>query len=64
MTDIEIEQAEKTLNLKEKRYCNLMRKSFEISLKDRERAARIHDKAKALYEEITSTRKALNMELS
>ncbi|SCY14340.1 hypothetical protein SAMN05192588_1360 [Nonlabens sp. Hel1_33_55] len=64
MTDIEIEQAEKTLNQKEKRYCSLMRKSFEVSLRDRERAAKIHDKAKSLYQEIVSTRKALNMEFA
>jgi len=64
MTAMEMQQAERTLNKKERKYSELMRKSFEISLNNRERASKFHDKAKCLHNEIIDTRIALDMELS
>lgn len=64
MTIVEMKEAERTLSLKEKKYCTLMRKSFETALKDRERADQLHGKALDLYEEIIDTRIALDIELN
>lgn len=64
MTEIEIKKAEKTLVQKEQKYSELMRKSFEISLKNRERAKKFHDKAKCLHKEIIDTRMALDMDFA
>lgn len=62
MTDIEIKEAEKTLNQKERRYCQLMRKSFETALNDRKLASQFHAKALKLREEILNTRIALDLD--
>ncbi|BAO55845.1 hypothetical protein [Nonlabens marinus] len=59
MTDIQIAEQERLLIKKERRYSELMRKSFEISLRNRERANEIHSKAKKLYHEIMETRRRL-----
>jgi|GEM_PF-6386423 len=60
MTDIQIAETEKQLVKKERRYSELMRKSFEISLYNRQRANQIHAKAKEVYREIMETRRRLN----
>ncbi len=60
MTDIQIAETERKLLKKEKRYSELMRKSFEISLNNRERANQIHAKAKEVYREIMETRRRLD----
>ncbi|WP_194852057.1 Lacal_2735 family protein [Nonlabens antarcticus] len=60
MTQIQIAEKEKQLNMIERKYTELMRKSFEVSLNNREKARAFHKKAEALYDEIMDTRKVLN----
>jgi len=62
MSESEVVQAEKTLIEKERKYSELMRKSYEISLNNRTRAAKFHEKAKCLYREIMNTRQKLNLD--
>ena len=56
MQFINAEKITDSLNDKEQKYSELMRKSFETSLKNREKADKFHDEANQLYEEIIDTR--------
>lgn len=47
-----IEMDYAVLNKKEKEYCSMMRKSFEIAVKDRDKSEAILKKAARLKEEI------------
>ncbi|RFN59969.1 Lacal_2735 family protein [Marixanthomonas ophiurae] len=47
---------ETKLDKLKKRYKYLMRKSYEIALKDKEKSDYIHDKAEAVFEQIKSLR--------
>ncbi len=60
MSERELKSTEIKLSQKEKRYSELMRRSFEVSLDNRERARTFHTKAKNLYREIMEIRRVLN----
>jgi hypothetical protein len=61
MTEIQIANREEQLCKIEKEYSNLMRRSFEVALTNREKAGNIHDKAEELFIKIIATREELNL---
>ena len=53
---INLFKKETKLEKLKKRYKNLMRKSYEIALKDKEKSDYIHDKAEQVLKQIKSLR--------
>lgn len=53
---INLFKKETKLEKLKRRYKNLMRKSYEVALKDKEKSDYIHDKAEQVFEQIKSLR--------
>ncbi|AZQ43981.1 Lacal_2735 family protein [Nonlabens ponticola] len=45
---------------KESKYCNLMRKSFEVAATNREKSNQIHERAMQIFREITEAKRKLD----